>query len=167
MEKPIAFVPTVSLASLLGLAGCAHPTAAPATPTHAEVRAIVVRLRPGDDLKRELDALARREGLLAAAVGSCVGSVERVTLRYADRPEGTVLEGRREIVSLVGTLSAEGSHLHLAVSDGEGHTLGGHLLEGSRVYTTAELVVLVFPSLRFAREPDPTYGYRELAVRPR
>jgi len=129
--------------------------------------AMVVRLRPGDDLKAALDALARREGLEAASVSTCVGSLERVTVRFADRPEGTVLEGRREIVSLVGTLSATGSHLHIAVSDGEGRTLGGHLLDGSRVYTTAEVVLLVFPSLRFEREVDPAYGYRELVVRPR
>ena len=165
MESPFARVPAVSLTALLALAGCA--AAAPAAPGRAEVRAIVVRLRPGDDLKRELDALARREGLQAAAVATCVGSVERVTVRYADRPDGVALDGRREIVSLVGTLSAEGSHLHVAVSDGDGRTVGGHLLEGSRVYTTAEVVVLVFPTLRFAREVDPAYGYRELVVRPR
>lgn len=152
------------VALLSSLVACAST---PHTTRRSPVRAIVVRLRPGDDLKRELDALARREHLAAASISTCVGSVERVTLRFADRHEGTTLEGRREIVSLVGTLSSEGSHLHLAVSDGEGHTLGGHLLEGSRVYTTAEVVVLAFSELRYAYEVDPTYGYHELVVRPR
>lgn len=163
MTSPVAR----SIVALLSLCGCAGAAANRGPSRHAEVRAIVVRLRPGDDLKRELDALARREALEAASVSTCVGSVERVTLRFADRAEPTVLEGRREIVSLVGTLSAGGSHLHLAVADGEGRTLGGHLLDGSRVYTTAEVVVLVFPGLRFLRTLDATYGYRELDVRPR
>lgn len=152
------------LALASSVAACVSvPRAAP----RSSVRAIVVRLRPGDDLKRELDALARRENLDAASISTCVGSVERVTIRFADRHEGAVLEGRREIVSLVGTLSSRGSHLHIAVSDGEGHTVGGHLLEGSRVYTTAEVVVLAFRELRYGYEVDPTYGYHELVVRPR
>ena len=33
--------------------------------------------------------------------------------------------------------------------------------------TAAEVVVLVFPDVRYARELDPTYGYHELVVRPR
>jgi predicted DNA-binding protein with PD1-like motif len=153
-----------SLAAALTLAACGG---AQRGAVRSEVRAIVVRLRPGDDLKRELDALARREDLAAAAIATCVGSVERVTVRYADRRDPVVLEGRREIVSLVGTLARDGSHLHVAVSDGEGRTVGGHLMDGSRVYTTAEVVVLVFPDVRYARELDPTYGYHELVVRPR
>ncbi|MFO0648443.1 MAG: PPC domain-containing DNA-binding protein [Polyangiales bacterium] len=160
MTRSLRFV--LALASSV-VACVSAPRAAP----RSSVRAIVVRLRPGDDLKRELDALARRENLDAASISTCVGSVERVTIRFADRHEGAVLEGRREIVSLVGTLSSRGSHLHIAVSDGEGHTVGGHLLEGSRVYTTAEVVVLAFRELRYGYEVDPTYGYHELVVRPR
>jgi len=141
--------------------GCAHsPAAAPSA-----VHAIVVRLRPGDDLKLELEALAKRENLEAAAIGSGVGSLEMTALRFANQPSPTVLDGYREIVSLVGTLDRRGSHLHLAVSDKNGVTVGGHLLSGSRVYTTAELVLLVFPDVRFARERDATYGYEELVVR--
>lgn len=70
-------------------------------------------------------------------------------------------------MTLVGTLSENGSHLHLSVSDSTGRTLGGHLLEGYRVYTTAEIVVGVTPDIVFTREPDPTFGYKELEVRKR
>lgn len=154
----------IAFALALSIVACAS---APQVHPRSSLRAIVVRLRPGDDLKRELDALARRENLDAASISTCVGSVERVTVRFADRHEGTTLEGRREIVSLVGTLSSRGSHLHIALSDGDGHTVGGHLLEGSRVYTTAEIVVLALRDLRYGYEVDPTYGYHELVVRPR
>ncbi len=131
------------------------------------MHALIVRLGPGADLKRELEALAKREKLDAAAIGSCVGSLELTAIRFANQPGATVLDGPREMVSLVGTLNQEGSHLHLAVSDKDGVTIGGHLMEGSRVYTTAELVLLVFSDARFTRERDATYGYDELVVQPK
>jgi predicted DNA-binding protein with PD1-like motif len=130
----------------------------------SEVRAIVVRLRPGEDLKRELDALAEREHIEAGAIATCVGSLERVALRFADQHDTTVIEGRHEIVSLVGTLARGGSHLHLAVSDGEGRTTGGHLLAGCRVYTTAEVVLGEARDLVFTRAVDGTTPWRELQI---
>ena len=77
----------------------------------------------------------------------------------------TVMPG--EIVSLVGTLSPDGEHLHVAISDGAGRTIGGHLLEGSLVYTTAEIAVGELDGLAFSRETDPRTTYGELVVRPR
>lgn len=68
----------------------------------------------------------------------------------------------------MGTLSATGgSHLHLAVADSTGRTLGGHLLAGCRVYTTAEVVLVALPELKFTRETDPAFGYKELVVKPK
>lgn len=123
------------------------------------------RLRPGQDLKKEVDALVQQERIGAGAVLTCVGSLTDVVLRLANQTEPSVWEGHFEIVSLVGTLSINGSHLHLSVSDSTGRTLGGHLLEGCKIYTTAELVIGVMPDITYTREPDPTYGYRELVVR--
>ena len=128
----------------------------------------VIRLRPGDDLRAELMALAVARDLRAAWIVTCVGSLTDVHLRYANREGGTRLSGHFEIVSLVGTLAASGAHLHMSVSDGEGRVVGGHLLEaGNRVYTTAEIVVGFDPGLAFGREVDSTFGYRELVVRER
>lgn len=131
-------------------------------------RAIALRLRPGQDLRRELLRVVQEQGLEAAAVVTCVGSLTRATLRFADQPEGTVIEGHHlEVVSLVGTLSTHGSHLHLSVSDEAGRTIGGHLLDGSSIYTTAEVVLLALDDLRFRRERDPETTYGELTIEPR
>lgn len=130
----------------------------------ARAETLVLRLLPGQDLRAELQRLVDERGIEAAAVVTCVGSLTRVGLRYADRAEGTTLDGKFEVVSLVGTLSRHGSHLHLSVSDGEGRTIGGHLQEGCTVYTTAEVVLTVLPELRFRREPDPRSGFKELVV---
>ena len=58
-------------------------------------------------------------------------------------------------------------HLHLAVADQQGRTIGGHLAEGCTVRTTAEVVVAADDRLLFAREHDPATGYDELVVRER
>jgi len=112
-------------------------------------------------------AFARERDLRAGILLTCVGSLTRTALRYADRAETTILEGKREIVSLVGTVTAGGCHLHLSVSDGEGRTVGGHLMDGSLVYTTAEVAIGEAGQLRFALEKDPTFGYHELKVEQR
>ena len=129
------------------------------------VRAL--RLGPGADLKKALSRFARENGLRAGIVLTCVGSLTRVTLRLADQPEGTTFEGKHEIVSMVGTLSPDGDHLHLSVSDSSGRTVGGHLMDGSLVYTTAEIAVGEIQGLAFARVEDPRTHSEELDVRKR
>ena len=132
------------------------------------MQAHVLRLRPGDDLCKSLLAYVQAQKLAAGAMLTCVGSLTEVCLRLANQEAATTWRGHFEIVSLVGTLSADGgSHLHLSVSDDTGRTLGGHLLDGCRVYTTAEIVLAALPALQFTREVDPTYGYYELVARPR
>ena len=74
--------------------------------------------------------------------------------------------GALEIISLSGTLSPDGAHLHTAVADGRGAAIGGHLCAGSLVRTTAELVVGLLPDWRFHRELDPATGYTELWIKP-
>ena len=136
------------------------------TPTGSAVTAHAIRLTPGEDLRQGLLAFARRAGLQAGAVVTCVGSLTEVCLRYANQPAGATRAGPFEIVSLVGTLTESDCHLHVCVSDGSGATLGGHLLDGCRVFTTAEVVVAELVGLHLRREPDPATGYAELVVVP-
>ena len=130
------------------------------------LKTYALRLRPGDDLRQALLAFVQVQHVRAGAVLTCVGSLTVATLRLANQEGPTEYRGPFEIVSLVGTLSTNGSHLHLAVADGTGRTLGGHLLDGCRVYTTAEIVLGELSGLEFRRETDPAFGYQELAVYP-
>ena len=123
------------------------------------------RLRPGQDLKEAIEQVVRKQRIDADVMVSCVGSLTDVVLRLANQENGTTYQGHFEIVSLVGTLSTNGSHLHLAVADSTGRMLGGHLLAGCKIYTTAEIVIGVMPGLTYTREPDPTFGYKELVIR--
>jgi uncharacterized protein len=128
----------------------------------------VIRLRPGDDLKQALENYVKTNDIEAAVIVSCVGSLNVAALRFANRKDTTNVPGKLEITSLVGTLAkSSGSHLHLTIADGDGIARGGHLMDGSLVYTTAEIAIGELPRVVFAREEDPTYGYDELVVHPR
>lgn len=74
------------------------------------------------------------------------------------------LEGPFEIVSCTGTLSADGCHIHVSVSDLEGKCIGGHLKEGSAVFSTIELVIGILEDTTYRRLPDLETGYDELIV---
>lgn len=123
-----------------------------------------IRLRSNQDLKGSLHQLTLAKGWSAAWVLGGIGSLRRAAIRYADCVETTILEGPLEIVTMQGTLSPDGPHLHLAVSDGEGEVKGGHLQEGSEIYTTAEVLIQVLPAWGFSREHDEETGCRELVV---
>jgi predicted DNA-binding protein with PD1-like motif len=151
--------------SMLVTASCASAPPEATSPV-ASLEAHAMRLRPGQDLRLELERWAKEHRITAACIVTAVGSLTRASLRYANREEATVLEGHFEVTSLVGTLSEEGSHLHITVADGDGRTYGGHLEEGSSIYTTMEIVVGQLPGVVFTRELDPTYGYEELVVKP-
>jgi predicted DNA-binding protein with PD1-like motif len=126
-----------------------------------------LRLRPGQDLRVELGRFARAKRLRAGFVASCAGSCTRTSVRHANQPGASVREGHFEIVSLTGTLAMDGMHVHAGFADSTGATFGGHLMDGSLVYTTAEIVIGELDRATFAREVDSTYGYRELSVRRR
>jgi predicted DNA-binding protein with PD1-like motif len=95
---------------------------------------------------------------------SVVGSLSLAQLRLAGATEANVIRGDLEILSLAGTLSPDGAHLHLAVADSRGAVIGGHLCAGSLVRTTAELVLGLLPEWQFSRELDPATGCAELRI---
>jgi predicted DNA-binding protein with PD1-like motif len=124
-----------------------------------------IRLKPGDDLYAALQDFVVSEKVEAAFIITCVGSLTEVNIRYANQKTPTQISGHFEILSLVGTLSINGTHLHITIADGEGNYKGGHLTKGSKIYTTAEIVLGVLPDMRYLRELDSTYGYNELVVK--
>ena len=127
-------------------------------------RSHAVRLEPDTDLRQALLAYCADQELEAAYILSCVGSLKRAVIRFADRNEGKVLEHKLEILTLSGTLSCHGCHLHICVANAKGKVSGGHLLDGSLVYTTAEIVLGEVPDMVFKREKDAKTGWLELDI---
>ncbi|XP_023147327.1 bifunctional protein GlmU-like isoform X2 [Amphiprion ocellaris] len=139
--------------------------------TGSSLRVHAVRFGPGQELLGSLQAFVEERRLRAPFIITCVGSVTKATLRLANATatntnEVMHLTGRFEIVSLVGTLNPE-AHLHISLADGEGRTIGGHVLGDLEVFTTAEVVVGEAVDLQFTREMDQQTGFPELVVRGR
>jgi len=123
------------------------------------------RLAPGQDLFDSVETIIKEMNIEAGCVLSGVGSLTHATLRLADRDSYSEYEGHFEIVSMTGTVSIHGSHLHISISDGDGKTLGGHLVPGCKIYTTAEIVLVIFDDVVYRRELLPNdSGYEELVV---
>jgi uncharacterized protein len=127
--------------------------------------AITLRLSPGDDLRAALDRAFHARALSAAYVLQGIGSLSVARIRYAGRIDATELRGDLEILTLAGTLSAQGSHLHTSVSDADGRVFGGHVAPGCIVRTTAEIVIAKLPDERYTREHDAATGFPELVIR--
>lgn len=138
---------------------------AQATPGLAAGAAVLpLRLGPGLDIRPHLEALAATPGGPAGFVLCGIGSVLAPCIRFADAAEGMVLPGPWEVVSLAGTLTADGAHLHVVVADAQGRVVGGHLCAGTRVRTTLELLIAPTPGWHLGRAWDAATGYAELTV---
>jgi uncharacterized protein len=124
-----------------------------------------LRLSPGDDLRASIEHALRRHDAHAAFVIQGIGSLSVAQLRFAGADVPTELRGDLEILTLAGSVSPDGAHLHMSVSDVVGRVSGGHVAGGCVVRTTAEILLAVLPAHRFAREPDPHTGFNELVIR--
>ena len=147
------------------------PAPAPApVPAALPAQVHVLRLPPGADVRPALEAafaaLAQAQGVRAGCIISAVGSLSQVVLRYAAEPGGAATVAPLELLTLSGTLSLDGAHLHASVSNAQGAVTGGHLMPGSLVRTTAEVVIALLPGWDFRRAVDAATGYPELVVQP-
>jgi predicted DNA-binding protein with PD1-like motif len=122
------------------------------------------RLKPGDDLLNGIDAFVQEHHIEAGYIITCAGSLTAYNIRFANQTDGSKGEGHFEIVSLSGTLSKNGSHIHISISDDTGRMIGGHLLKENLVYTTAEIVIGEHKGLVFTRDKDGTTPWQELQI---
>lgn len=125
---------------------------------------VPMRLSPGQDLRLALQQWLAEQQLQAAWVVSGIGSLSHAPLRLAGQEGFMTLAGDLEILTLSGSLSLDGAHLHISVATASGQVSGGHLGLGSQVRTTAELLLAPLPSWCFRREPDPDTGHLELVI---
>ena len=122
------------------------------------------RLKSGQDLFDSIEEFVSDRHIEAGCLLSSVGSVTRAVLRLANRETYSEYNGYFEIVSLNGTVSIHGLHLHISISDGDEKTIGWHLVSGCKIYTTAEIVVAAFDDVVYKREFAKDSGYDELVV---
>ncbi|MCW3079713.1 PPC domain-containing DNA-binding protein [Segetibacter sp.] len=123
-----------------------------------------LRLLPGQDLRENIETYVNEHKIQAGWVVACVGSLTDYNIRFANANAGTRGRGHFEIVSLTGTLSQNGSHLHISISDTTGKTIGGHLLQGCKIFTTAEIILTGSAKYIFSRQKDGSTPWEELQI---
>ncbi len=128
------------------------------------ITSIAVRLLKGDDLKLSIQRLVNEHNIQAGSIASCVGCFTQFNIRLAGATQTLELNEPLEIVSIMGTLTPEHQHIHLSVAKRNGEVVGGHLLEGCLIDTTAELIIHSYHNVSFAREFDKNTGFTELVV---
>lgn len=125
---------------------------------------VPLRLSPGDDLREAIEraCAARHPG--GAFVVAGIGSLVDARLRFAAQDEATVIPGPSEILTLSGSVTVDGAHLHATVATSSGAVFGGHVVGGNRVRTTVELLLAPVPGGSMRRAFDPATGFAELVT---
>ena len=126
-----------------------------------------LKLAPGSDLRLSLEELAQRDGISGFILG-VVGNLTKASFQCPGQAEPTVLEGDLEVITLNGTFSPEGVHLHLSLSDGACQVWGGHLERGTIVQKGVDLLIGVLEQRegRPARQTAAATPRIEIAVLP-
>ena len=126
-----------------------------------------LKLAPGSDLRLSLEDLAQRDGISGFVLG-VVGNLTKASFQCPGQAEPTVLEGDLEVITLNGTFSPEGVHLHLSLSDGACQVWGGHLEPGTIVQKGVDLLIGVLEQRegRPARQTAAAAPRIEIAVLP-
>ena len=128
------------------------------------MKPLPLRLSPNTDLRGAIEKIIADEqgsGFVLAGIGS----LSQAKLRFAGASQTTTLVGAFEILTLSGTVTADGAHLHISIADGEGRVLGGHAGYGNIVRTTAEILVATLREWELRRELDAETKFMELRIR--
>ena len=124
----------------------------------------IFRLTRGKDLKKEIQNFVKKNNIKSGIIKCAVGCVYEVCFRLAEGKECFRSEEKYEIVSITGTVSINGCHIHISFADNKGNVIGGHLKEGCFIDTTAEICIESFDSYSFNRVFDDNTGYKELVI---
>lgn len=129
------------------------------------MQTLPIRLFPGDDLRRELEKTVHAANCSAGFIIAGIGSLRQANIRLSGKELPEMFIDDFEILTLSGTVSADGAHLHISVSDVSGKVIGGHVGYESLILTTAEILLVFMPEWAFSRKFDPATGFPELIIR--
>jgi len=130
------------------------------------VEVIKKSFEEGCDFHPCLQHFLEEKNVLAGVVLAATGWLEKCDIRLPviDQQQPCFLNlARVAIVFLNGTVSMNGSHLHIAVTGSGGGLRGGHFSKGI-VWRDCELVIGTINNKIFTREYDPKTGYKELKI---
>ncbi len=105
------------------------------------------KLSSGLDVFNSLKALSK-DFKSRAFVVNAVGDLSKVSFKCPLNEKPVILEKKLEIITLSGYLSSTESHIHISVSDESCSVFGGHLLEGTTVLKSLDILLGVIPNLK-------------------
>ena len=132
-------------------------------------RVIAVRLRPGTDVLAGLTEACSRAGISNGVILSAIGSLDGVAdCNPVELPEKQAGYGYGEVLHLTGPIELtsgagiichddEGNtnlHVHMSLSDRYGNAHGGHLVEGTKVLLTVDVMLAEVDGLVMGRKFD-------------
>ena len=128
-------------------------------------RGIVMgRLSFGCDLLAELTNVCVERNVELGRV-EAIGAVQKARVGFYNQDSRTYeflcLDCQLEITHLIGNVSMKDGkpfvHAHVTLSDEKGVAYGGHLAEGTSVFS-CEFILEIFDGPRFQRSPDEETG---------
>ena len=132
-------------------------------------RVVALRLRPGTDVLLGLEEACKRAGINNGVILSAIGSLDGVQFcNPVELPEKNAGYGYGETLHLTGPIeltSASGIichddagntnlHVHISLSDRHGNAHGGHLVEGTKVLLTVDVILAEIEGLVMGRKFD-------------
>ena len=133
---------------------------------------VVLRLAYGDRLLESLREICRREKIRNGVIVTGFGSLTDVAVSGAIGPAFPPRKFYRrttprgvEILAMSGVIANYHVHCHLVLSDNN-RAFGGHLEEGCRVLSLAEIALMHVRGIKLARLVDPTTGQKLLQAVP-
>jgi hypothetical protein len=131
---------------------------------NSEPRVWILVLAAGEEAREQIAAFARKERIRAASFVA-LGAFERAVVGYFDWQRKKYLpipiNGQVEVITLVGDVVEDerggpSLHAHTVLGLSDGHTRGGHLLEG-HVRPTLEVTLTETPA-HLVRKKKPELG---------
>jgi predicted DNA-binding protein with PD1-like motif len=145
-------------------------------------RVVAARLAPGCDLAESIETIAEEENITSGVILSGAASLRKAVLRNLGSFPGKfpitddvrVFATRAdpmELLAISGNISTRDGQLHLhchvVVSSGEedGRAYGGHLMKGTEIFSTGEILIAEITGCRMIRLEDPETKGSELHFR--
>ena len=131
-------------------------------------RVVALRLKPGTDVLLGLEEACKRSGINNGVILSAIGSLD--SPHFCDVVEVPTKAGygSGEVLHLTGPIELtnasgiichddEGNtnlHVHMTLTDRHGNAHGGHLVEGTKVLLTVDVIIAEIEGLVMGRKFD-------------
>ena len=137
-------------------------------------RTIAVRLTPGEDLFTGIEKACEEYGVRSGTILGGIGSFTQARIcDISPLPESKVGYGYStpleenepiELFAISGSICRDENdkvsvHAHCAFSREDGSTVGGHLVEGCKVFITSEIYIAEFEGFSIERRLDKELGF--------